>query len=328
MHIIIDFIRSLFTTTVHTTPELVLQLMISGLAQGSIYAVVAIGFTIVFSTTQVVNFAQGEFVMLGAMITYWFAAAEMGPHWTNSAAVPAAVLIATVIGALLGWVLMRVRRGANPTTLIIITIGASILLQGIASRLWKTEAVYVPHFTQTVMDGSAYPKTIEIPLSDPTMPAVIFAQNLWVIGFLLVIAVALIIFFQFTMIGKAMRAVSANPTGARLLGINVSRLVVGAFALSGAIGALGGAFLAPITASYDMGPALGLKGFAAAIVGGLGSFPGSIIAGLVLGIAEQFFGMYKSTQYQGAFVFMVLLIVLFISPHGILALFRRGRARA
>ena len=302
----------------------ILQLLFTGLAVGSIYAIIAVGFTVIFSSTQVVNFAQGEFVMIGAMVSYWLVGAEHGPHLPLLLALPLAVLAAMLVGSALGWVLMRPLKDASVTSLIIITVGASMLMHGVASLLWGKDPVAVAPFSDT----SGYSLTLPAALTGPhAYPVYIGTQELWVMGLAALVVLALTFFFNRTMIGKAMRAVSVNRHGARLIGINVSRVVVGAFALSAAIGAIAGAAIAPISmASYGMGTMLCLKGFAAAIVGGLGNFPGSIIAGLLLGIMENFSATYLSSQYKDAFAFIILLGVLVISPQGIVALFRRRRA--
>lgn len=290
------------------------QYIISGLALGSIYAIVAIGFTIIFSSTQVVNFAQGEFVMLGAMCSYWLATQQGLPL---PIALPAAVLIAAVIGIILGWLLMRPLKNAAPVSLIIITVGASMLLQGVSSHLWGKDAVSLAPFTAgppftLVLPGTAYPIVLE-------------RQQLWVMGLAAVLMIGLTLFFNRTLVGKAMRAAAVNRHGAQLVGVNVSRLVIGSFALSAVMGAVAGAAIAPISYGYyNMGTMMGLKGFAAAIVGGLGSFPGSILAGLLLGVMESIAGNFFS-DYKDAFAFIILLVVLVIRPAGILSL-RRHRS--
>jgi len=301
----------------------ILQFLVSGLALGSTYAIVAIGFTIIFSSTEVVNFAQGEFVMLGAMISYWLVS---GLHWPLYAAVPVAVVLAMLCGIILGWVLMRPRNGASPVSLIIITVGASMLLQGLASNLWGKDAVSLPPFTA----GDPLMWTLPSWLTHTTEapPVVIMQQQLWVMGLTAALVLGLTLFFNRTMVGKALRAVAVNKHGARLVGVNVSRLVMGAFALSAAMGALAGAAIAPISCGqYDMGSMIGMKGFAAAIVGGLGNFPGSIVAGLLLGVMESFGAGYISSEYKDAFAFIILLVVLFVSPNGIFALLRRKAVR-
>jgi branched-chain amino acid transport system permease protein len=299
----------------------ILQYLISGLALGSIYAIVAVGFTIIFSSTQIVNFAQGEFVMLGAMFSYTLAVVC---KWPVALAVPAAALAAMVVGMLLGWVLMRPLKDASPTSLIIITVGVSMLLQGAASMVWGKDPLQMPAFSKVDYLSLTLPQKLTGPDAYPVM---VNTQELWVMGLVLVMVLALTLFFNRTMLGKAMRAVAVNRHGARLVGVNVSRMVVIAFALSAAIGALAGATIAPISmASYGMGTMMGLKGFAAAIVGGLGNFTGSIVAGILLGVMETFGAGYLSSQYKDAFAFIILLVVLIISPNGILALWRARRA--
>ncbi len=304
-----------------------LQSLISGIAVGSTYAIVALGFTIIFSSTEVVNFAQGEFVMIGAMISYWLTYDDFGLRWPLYVVVPIAVAVSAVVGLLLGWVLMRPRKDASPISLIIITVGASVLLQGIAGNQWGKDAVPVPPFTAVdpppldlgaiFHNGSLFPVSVQ-------------SQQLWVMGLMVLLVIGLTLFFNKTMVGKALRAVAVNKHGARLVGINVSRLVMGAFALSAAMGALAGAAIAPIsTGNYAMGAMMGLKGFAAAIVGGLGNFTGSIVAGVLLGVLETCGAGFlppEFAQYKDAFAFIILLLVLFISPNGIFALWRRKKA--
>ncbi len=373
----------------------ILQYLFSGLATGSIYAIVAVGFTIIFSSTQVVNFAQGEFVMLGAMGTYmltawnWHNADYAGLHLPLWLAIAGAVLLAALIGMLLGCLLIRpletspfllllitfaggwfcyqnlvllrnpdpltpamplpafiglavvtfallgvaiylligvilgkIRSGkeASVPSQIIVTVGASMLFQGIASQLWGKDAVSV--------DGLASGALLW-QLPNTPYPVAMEYQKFWVMGLTLAMVLLLTLFFNGTIIGKAMRAVSVNRHGARLMGINVPRMVIGAFALSAALGALAGAAIAPISCGYyNMGTMMGLKGFAAAIVGGLGNFTGSVIAGLLLGVMESLAAGYISSDYKDAFAFIVLLVVLIISPHGLPALIKRYRKAA
>lgn len=304
-------------------PDL-LQYLVSGLATGSIYAIIAVGFTIIFSSTQVVNFAQGEFVMLGAMCTYmltawnWHRPEFAGLHWPLWVAVPLAVLLAAVVGMALGWVLMRPLKSATPASLVIITVGASMLLQGVAGQLWGKEAVSANAFVNGVLQWN---------LPRAPYPVVLEYQQFWVMGLTLAMVLALTFFFNRTLVGKAMRAVSVNRHGARLMGINVSRMVIGAFGLSAAMGALAGAAIAPISCAYfDMGTMIGLKGFAAAVVGGLGSFAGSVVAGLLLGVTESLAVMFPQlANYKDAVAFVILLAMLLISPNGLPALLQRRR---
>jgi len=315
----------------------ILQNLVTGLATGSIYAIVAVGFTIIFSSTQVVNFAQGEFVMLGAMGVYmlttwnWRHPEFAGLHWPLPVAVLLAAMLAAVVGLLLGWVLMRSLKSASAPALIIITIGASMLLQGVASQLWGKDAVPARAFT-TAMPFDA-PIRFHLPralVGPDAYPVAIEWQQLWVVALTLLMMLGLALFFNRTLVGKAMRAVSANRHGAQLMGINVSHMVVGAFALSAALGAFAGATIAPITYGYyNMGTLIGLKGFAAAIVGGLGNFSGSVVAGLLLGITESLAVMIPGlSDYKDAVAFVILLAMLVISPNGLPALLRRGKEAA
>lgn len=295
----------------------IVQTLIFGLAQGGIYALIAVGFTIIFSSTQVVNFAHGEFVMIGAIVSAWLCVLLGWPLWL---VIPTAMLAAMIVGLLLGWLLMRPLKSASPVSLIIITIGASMLLQGVASMIWGKDPLVATAFSAI----ASYNVHLTAEAAGPTL--IIQSQQLWILGIALLVVTAMTLFFRFTLVGKAMRAVAVNRHGAQLTGINVSRMVYFAFALAALIGALAGAAIAPLSsASYNMGTMLGMKGFAAAIVGGLGNFPGSVIAGLLLGVLETFGAGYISSSYKDAFAFIIILVVLIISPQGILAFRKKGK---
>ena len=295
----------------------IVQTLVFGLAQGGIYALIAVGFTIIFSSTQVVNFAHGEFVMIGAMVSAWLCVLLGWPLWL---AIPTAMLAAMLIGLLLGWLLMRPLKSASPVSLIIITIGSSMLLQGVASMIWGKDPLVANAFSSR----AAFNVHLSAHAAGPTL--IIQSQQLWILGITLLVVTGMSLFFRFTLVGKAMRAVAVNRHGAQLTGINVSRMVYFAFALAAIIGALAGSAIAPLSsASYNMGTMLGMKGFAAAIVGGLGNFPGSVIAGLLLGVLETFGAGYISSSYKDAFAFIIILVVLIISPQGILAFRRREK---
>ncbi len=286
-----------------------LQCALSGLALGSIYAIIALGFTIIYNSTEIVNFAQGEFVTIGALTAWWLTSHGMG--------IPLALLISvgvtTVVGMLLGWVVMRPLKDASVVSLIIITIGASQLLVGIASKLWGKDPVSMTPFSEGVIEFKG---------------AFLQHQDLWVLGVTVLTVIALTLFFERTQTGKAIRAASVNRHGARLVGISVQRMVVGSFALSAAIGALGGAVVAPIVMpSYNSGLMMGLKGFAAAVLGGMGNSTGAILAGLILGIVESL-GGYYSSSYKDAFAFIILLLILFIKPSGLLGARSAGGDKA
>jgi len=280
----------------------ILQFLFSGLTNGAVYAVIALGFTIIYNATDVINFAQGEFVMLGAMVMYTFV------HflsWPIPVAFFATIICVSVIGILVEFFTIRPAKNADIISLIIITIGVSIFLRGVAMMIWGKDPVAIPPFT-----GST-------PIV--FMGAAIDPQIIWVLVITLIAMIFTQWFFKYTIWGKAMRACAVNKKAAKLVGIKVERLVSLSFALSAGISAAAGAVIAPITfASYDMGTMLGLKGFCAAVLGGLGSGVGSILGGFILGILEAFGAGYISSSYKDAFAFLILLIVLFLKPQGLL----------
>ncbi len=281
------------------------QFLLSGLTVGSIYALVALGFAIIYNASHVINFAQGEFVMIGGMATV----SLLGAGLPLAPAALAAVALAALIGLALARFAVQPARGASVVTLIIITIGAAILLRGLASIVWDKRIHALPAFS-----GDA-----PIALAGATLAP----QSLWVIGVTALIVCALWVFFNRTLTGKAMLAVSHNRLAAQLMGISVRRVLLVSFALSAALGALAGILVAPITfTSWDVGVMLGLKGFAAAILGGMGSGPGAVVGGLVLGLLESLGAGYVSSAYKDAIAFIVMLAVLMLMPGGLLG----GRA--
>ena len=276
------------------------QYLLSGLTVGAIYALVALGFAIIYNASHVINFAQGEFVMIGGMATAGFIEAGLG----LPLAAAAAIACATVVGILLEKFAVDSARGASVVTLIIITICASILLRGLATIVWDKKIHPVPGFS------SEQPITVA--------GATLMPQVIWVLG---VSAAALAIvwwFFNRTLTGKAMLAVSYNPLAARLVGISVRRVLLASFALSAALGALAGLLIAPISfTSWDVGVMLGLKGFAAAILGGLGSGPGAVAGGLALGLLESLGAGYLSSAYKDVLAFLIILAALVFLPDGL-----------
>ena len=277
------------------------QFLLAGLTVGAIYALVALGFAIIYNASHVINFAQGEFVMIGGMATVSF----VGIGWPLPLAIASAVLAASLVGLALEKLAVEPARGASVVALIIITIGASILLRGVAAVTWDKNVHPLPAFS-----GDA-------PLA--IGGATILPQCLWVLGTTLVIVLALSVFFGRTLLGKALLATSHNRDAAQLVGINVRHVLLASFGLSAALGATAGALVAPITfTSWDIGVMLGLKGFAAAILGGLGSGPGAVLGGVLLGIIEAMGAGYVSSAYKDAIAFVVILAVLFFLPGGLL----------
>jgi branched-chain amino acid transport system permease protein len=277
------------------------QFLMSGLTVGAVYALVALGFTLVYNASDVVNFAQGEFVMLGGMVTVFVAAAGVP--------LPLAALIAVVaavaVGLLLYWLAIEPARGASAVTLIIITIGASILLRGAAQILFDKQFHKLPSFSG------------DTPVN--LFGAAVQPQSFWVLGGTAVIVLLLYAFLERTVLGKAMLATAANRLAARLVGINTATVMAVAFGGSAAIGAIAGILITPITlTSYDVGTLLVLKGFAAAMLGGMGNPLGAVIGGLLVGLLESFSAGYLSSSYKDAIAFLVILAVLFAMPQGLL----------
>jgi branched-chain amino acid transport system permease protein len=279
----------------------ILQYVLSGITVGSIYAIIALGFTLIYNATGIINLAQGEFVMLGSMFAVFILAAT---HVPLIAAIPIAIVLVSVVGIILGKSAVQRLQKASPISLIIITVGASIFLRGCAMLLWGKDALPMPAFSSgdsVIIGGAA-----------------IIPQSLWIFGITALMVVAVYLFYERTILGKAMKASAVNKLGARLVGINVNSMVVWAFGISAGLGAVGGAIIAPITmASYDMGTMLGLKGFCAAIFGGLGSGGGAIAGGIILGVLESLGAGLISSAYKDAIAFVVLLLILFVRPSGL-----------
>ncbi len=279
----------------------ILQYLIGGITKGSIYSIVALGFTIIYNSTEIINFAQGEFVMLGALFMVTFSTLLPLPMPLAFAAAVAAV---TIVGMVFDLAVIRPAKKASPVSLIIITIGASIFIRGVSMLAWGKDPYPLRPFSGD----------IPIMLGGAT----IIPQTLWIIGTTCVILVSLHLLFEHTITGKAMRACAVNRRAASLLGIRVKRMILLTFALSGALGAVAGIIISPITfATYDMGVMLGLKGFCGAVIGGLGSVVGSIVGGFVLGILESLGAGLISSAYKDAIAFVILLLVLFIRPTGL-----------
>jgi branched-chain amino acid transport system permease protein len=277
-----------------------LQFVAGGLTAGAIYALVALGFSIVYNASHAINFAQGEFVMIGGMGAVSLVAAGL----PLAAAVPLAVAGAAAVGVLVEKLAIEPARNADVVTLIIITIGVALFLRGLAQVVWDKRIHSLPAFS-----GSA-----PIQLGG----ASVVPQSLWVLGGAAVAVTALGWFFGRTLAGKAMRATAHNALAARLMGIDTRAVMRTSFALAALLGALGGVLTAPITfTAYDAGVMLGLKGFAAAMLGGLGSFAGAVAGGLLLGLVEGLGAGFVSSAYKDAIAFVVILAVLFFLPGGL-----------
>jgi branched-chain amino acid transport system permease protein len=277
-----------------------LQFLVSGLTVGAVYALVALGFTLIYNASDVVNFAQGEFVMLGGMVTVFGVAAGL----PLPVAAGLAILVAVAVGLALHRFAIEPARGASAVTLIIITIGASIFLRGVAQIVFDKRFHQLPAFAG----------------SEPILlaGAAILPQSFFVIGGAVAIFVALFYFLERTLLGKAVVAAAANRLAARLVGVDTSFVLALSFGVSAAIGAVAGILITPITlTSFDVGTLLALKGFAAAMLGGMGSPLGAVVGGLALGLLESFAAGTISSAYKDAVAFIVILGVLFARPAGL-----------
>lgn len=283
------------------TTQLFVQYLLAGITYGAMYAIVALGFNIIYNTTGIINFAQGEFVMLGGMFSITFL-----QFFPLPLAIVAAVLVTMLIGALIEILFIRWLGNPGVLRMIIITIGLSILIREIALHVWGEGVYSLPYFYGNEIT------TVSI------FGARVSPQVLWVIGICSLLVLGLSLFFKVSPIGREMRACAANKKAALLCGINVRNMITFSFMLSGGIGALAGAVMSPVTyTQYDIGSGLAIKGFTVAILGGLGNLVGAVVAGLLLGIIESFSVSVVPLAFQDAIAIGLLLIILFVKPHGL-----------
>jgi branched-chain amino acid transport system permease protein len=281
--------------------DLFFQYIVAGITYGTIYAIVAIGFNIIYNATGIINFAQGEFVMLGGMT-----AVTLHSFMPLPSAILAAVIITMAVGALIEMTFIRWLRGPSVLRMIIITIGISIVVRETALHIWGESVRALPYFTGTSVTA--------INLGG----AFVSPQVLWVVGISAVTVALLTAFFNYTLLGRQMRACSANRDAARLCGINAKNMVTLSFMLSAAIGALGGCVVSPITyVQYDSGTPLAIKGFTVAILGGLGNSTAAVGAGMILGVLESFSIWFLPAAYKDVISISILLVILFVRPSGI-----------
>ncbi|MCL2715764.1 MAG: branched-chain amino acid ABC transporter permease [Alphaproteobacteria bacterium] len=283
-------------------PPDILQLLFSGVTVGATYALAALGFTLIYNASNVINFAQGEFIMLGGMLAVFF----VGIDLPLPLVLVLSILIPAVVGVAVAELAIAPARGADTVSLIIITIGVALILRGFM-QIWRGKATAI-----------LAPFSGDVPIL--IGGAALLPQSLWVLGTSAVIVIALALFFSRSLLGKAILATSIDPLAAQLVGINTRFVVLVSFALSAAIGAIGGIVVSPITmTSYDVGIMLGLKGFVAVIVGGLGSAPGAVVGGLMVGIVEQLAAgsPYISSAYKDAVPFLLIFVILFFRPRGL-----------
>jgi len=281
--------------------EQVLQYILSGVTNGSIYAIVAIGFNIIYNTTGIINFAQGEFLMLGGMT-----AISLSQFMPLPLAILFAVIITSLAGAMIDFVFIRRLRNPSVLMMIIVTIGLSIVIRETALHIWDEKVRSLPYFTGSEVTS------INI------LGAYISPQALWVLGVCGLMVLLLGLFFRYTATGRSMRACASNRTAAGLCGINTGNMVTISFMLSAAMGALAGCVISPITQTqYDCGTSLAIKGFTVAILGGMGNSTGAVVGGLLIGMLESFSISVLPMAYKDAISLAILILILFIRPSGL-----------
>jgi branched-chain amino acid transport system permease protein len=277
-----------------------LQQLISGTAVGCVYALVALGFVLIYKATDVVNFAHGEVMMIGAFLGLTFIDTLHFPYWLG---VIAAVACMTVFGALLNRFLLRPLAGQGILSVIVVTLGLSILLRAFASVMWGPET---------------FP--LETPFSRKVVrfaDLVLSQEHVAIIVLTVVLVAALYAFFRFSRLGIAMQATSENQLAAYYVGIPVNRVHSMIWALGAAIAGVAGIMLAPISfVQVNMGY-VGLKAFPAAVLGGFGSIPGAIVGGIIIGVVESMAVLYLPEGFNNVAAYILLLIVLMVRPQGL-----------
>ncbi|HZY31564.1 MAG TPA: branched-chain amino acid ABC transporter permease [Candidatus Methylomirabilis sp.] len=286
------------------------QLIVSGLATGSLYALLALGLVIIYRTSNVLNFAQGEMAMVSTFVAFTFLETLHIPYL---GAFLLAIVTSFLFGAAIEIALLRPARHPTPLGLIIITLGAQQILYGAAGWVWG-------------YDTKVFPS----PLSDTKIhrlgSVVLSEVNLWILTASIILMVALLVFFRYTRLGVAMRAISQNPTTARLMGARTPWILSLTWAIASVLGAVAGMLIAPITfldPSMMLNPLL--KAFAAATLGGMNSLAGAVVGGGSLGILENLVGGYLTPELKDSVAFFVIVLVLCVKPSGLLGRHYRRR---
>ncbi len=286
----------------------VLQLLISGISQGCVYGLIALGFVLIYKATEMVNFAQGDLLMLGAYTAYTFINLLHFPFVWGLVATVAAM---AVLGMVVERLVLRPMIGEPPFAVLMITIGLGFVLRAAAGATWGSET----RILDTPLAGGVL-RIGEISIG---------YENLAIVACTLLLCGALFVFFRFTRLGIAMQATSQNQLAAFYCGIPVKRIFSLVWALSAAIAALAGVLVAPVSLIDPQMGFIGFKAFAAAIVGGFGSLQGAMIGGLVIGIVEQFAGLYLPTGFADTSAYVILLAMLLVRPEGLFASMQRKK---
>jgi branched-chain amino acid transport system permease protein len=279
----------------------ILQLLVAGIGTGSIYALIALGFNVVFKSTGAMNFAQGEWVVMGGMIS----AMLFGAFSNIGLACLVTVLIVTIVGILSERLVIWPLRRPTALMITLVSIGLGICTRSLVMLVLGKQPVGYPGFSQTATltwNGVS-----------------VQTQTLWIVGLTAAFLLVTHLFFERSIMGKALRAAAADREAAAIVGVRVETTVLLSFSIAAFAGALAGAIITPLTlSSYDQGAMFGFKGFSAAMLGGIGSLPGAVVGGLALGLLEAFGSFYISSDFKDAIAFAVLLLILFVRPSGFL----------
>ncbi len=286
----------------------VLQLLISGLSQGCVYGLIALGFVLIYKATEMVNFAQGDMMMLGAFVAFTFSNLL---EWHFAFVVLATFVTMAAFGALLERIVLRPMLGEPPFAVLMLTIGLGFILRAVAGAIWGNE-----------------PRALATPFAGGVLRVgelVIGYENIAIILGTLLLCLLLFLFFRFSRIGIAMQAASQNQLAAYYVGIPVKAIFMLVWALSAVISATAGILVAPVSLVDPLMGFVGIKAFAAAIVGGFGSLPGAILGGLLVGVVEQFAALYLPPGFSDTSAYVILLVMLMIRPEGIFATMQKKK---
>ena len=288
-----------------------LQLFLGGVAQGCVYALVALGFVLIYKATETVNFAQGDMMMLGAFFGLTASTVLGLPYW---ATIAFAIIVMAAVGMLIERIVIRPVLGYPTFTVVMITIGVGYILRGVVTMVpgWGTDTY-----------------TLRMPFGDAVLRiggAVIAAEQLATIGLTAALCLALYLFFRFAKLGVAMQATSQNQLAAYYMGIPVKMIFSLIWAISAGVAAAAGVLLAPVTLiDINMGLAVALKAFAAAVLGGFGSIPGALVGGMVIGLIELYAGATLPDGFKDTAPYIVLLVMLAVRPQGLFGMMTRKK---
>lgn len=284
--------------------DTLIQASLSGVAIGCVYSLVALGFVLIYKATGVLNFAQGELMMVGAYI-YFSLVTSL--DMTPLLAFGATLVLAGLLGALVERLVLHPLVDEPPFTLVMVTIGLATLLRAVTGMIWSHDTFAFP---SPVPEGAVHVGQVAVPLVD-----------VWTMAVTVVLSLLLFLFFHYTRLGTAMRAVAQNRYAAQLMGISVDRIFTLTWALAASLGAIGGMLLADISFLHTNMGFIGLRAFPAVVLGGMESIPGALLGGLIIGLIESLAGVYLDPILGGGthqvLAFVILLVVLMLRPTGL-----------